>query len=270
MGSALVALGKHDQHHCLQIAACRHRVHRDVHAQAALVNVHHHTLKNHAAPYSHRVAQRSGQGCPQAVSGHCQDVPVGLARSGLQVAPCFSADIEHVAIIGDKHCRGRVALQQKPVSHRLQAWPGVVGGMAGGLGHGFYARVTAVMGCCESGKTGSLGDIQSAVDLGFSGERLEKDAGGAHGFRSAQNQQAARVKTVMKKRQQPALKVGFKVNQQIAAQQHRQLGKRRVCGHILERKNHRVAQLLANLVTQAVRLEEALQALRRDVVRNGG
>ena len=69
----------------------------------------------------------------------------------------------------------------------------------------------------------------------------------------------------MKHVQQFLLQIGFQVNHQVAAAEQMQLGKGRVAGDVLRRKNHHAADLLADAVTTRHLGEETRQALGRHI-----
>src|SRR6185369_5518015 len=76
----------------------------------------------------------------------------------------------------------------------------------------------------------------------------EQVALSANGLRGSQEEEPPRLEREMEERDDGGLNVGFEVDQQIAAADQIQPGKRWISGHVLQGEGDRLAQALADLI----------------------
>ncbi len=69
----------------------------------------------------------------------------------------------------------------------------------------------------------------------------------------------------MEQRQKFSLRLGIEINQQIAAAQQIEFGKRRIFEHVMQREYHHLPDIFVNPKAIALGGEKSLQALRRYV-----
>ena len=89
--------------------------------------------------------------------------------------------------------------------------------------------------------------------------------GPADRFGQPEQQEAMRLQRVVKQRQEFVLGLGFQIDEEIAAGEEVQFGKRRIYQHVMCRKYHQVPNLLFDPVTVILLGEKSLQSFRRDV-----
>src|SRR6185436_4897971 len=98
--------------------------------------------------------------------------------------------------------------------------------------------------------------------------RLEKIGMPAHRFRSAEKQEPPFPECEVKQRNDPLLDREFEVNEQIAAADEIQAGKRWIADQVLRGEHHCVADFPANLIMPVQGDEETVEPLRGDVCGN--
>ena len=176
---------------------------------------------------------RFGERTAQSLARHGMEVPVGLARGGLEILPGAAADENHIAARVDDYRGRRMRLKYQVFGRRLQAVAGRIG--AGGGGHGWYSFGFAEG--CERGRqelVRSAGDIlltliQPQLRIGGG----EQPAQASDRFRTAEQQHGAGPHAVVKQGQQPALQGGVEVDHEIAAGQQVEPGERRIQQHVM-------------------------------------
>ena len=86
----------------------------------AAVLSHRERADGHGGFLPARLREGGGQRKAQAFAGHDEEVPVGLAGGGLEVAPGAAADEEDIAGVIDEHGGGRLGLQQPLLGELLK------------------------------------------------------------------------------------------------------------------------------------------------------
>ena len=215
--------------------------------------------------------QGGGQIPPQPFAGHLQDVHAGLARGRFQVLAGAAVEVEDVAALVDQRTGRGVLLQQRPFGQLAQRKLAFAGRLSGGprsgpafrqrrekLPHGRAVRASNILF--------ALIQLRLAVQRGKEVRKL------AHGLGGAQEEHAARVQRVVEQGDELLLQFPAHVDQQVAATDQVELGKRRVFDHVLLGKDQQVADAFVDAVGAAVRLlgEKARQPLRRDVGGDAG
>ncbi|MEC5164017.1 hypothetical protein RCH08_005207 [Janthinobacterium sp. CG_S6] len=111
--------------------------------------------------------------------------------------------------------------------------------------------------------------VEAAVQPGRRRQRRKQVGKMARRVGAAQQQQAVALERVVEQRNQALLQLGVQVDQQVAAAQDVELGKRRVRNDVLLGEDDHVADLLLDVVAVLFRHEKMLQPLGRDVVGDG-
>ena len=116
----------------------------------------------------------------------------------------------------------------------------------------------------------ALKTLIAQVKLGRSVEHREQFAEVAHALGAAQQQQPTRVERIVEQRQEPLLQLDVQVDQQVAAADQVEFGKRRVLDQVLLGENQHVADVFVDPVARAVSLwcKKPRQPLGRDVGRD--
>ncbi len=210
----------------------------------------------------HGPVKHLGQRLGQAWPCHGEQIQVRLASRWLQVAAGLAAEINNIAVRRDQHRRRCESAQQHLVGQGLQI--GFAGCLAGQTRHGVggwraRAAVHGQLPQAEPART-----AQAAENPRLQAQRHEQIAL-ARCLGAAQHQQAAGVQAAVEQVRQFLLHAAFQVDQQVAAGQDVELGKRPVAGDALLRKDNHGPNVFADYVAAGHLDEVARQAVLRHI-----
>ena len=219
----------------------------------------------------HRLVEGGNQARPQSVAGHFQDVvDARLARSELQIHPGAAVQVEDVAPAVDQCARRSDLLQERLLGELAQRHLGGELRRGGARRQQRIGRPGRRQEMAQQRARQAVEVALPLIDLGLAVQRGEQVAELAHPLGSAQKQDSARLQCVVKQRDELLLQFRPHVNEQVAAADQVNPGKRRVLDHVLLGKDQQVADVLVNPIDAAVRLrrEKPRQPLRRHVHRD--
>ena len=211
------------------------------------------------------------QARPQSVAGHFQDVvDARLARSELQIHPGAAVQVEDVAPAVDQCARRSDLLQERLLGELAQRHLGGELRRGGARRQQRIGRPGRRQEMAQQRARQAVEVALPLIDLGLAVQRGEQVAELAHPLGSAQKQDSARLQCVVKQRDERLLQFRPHVNEQVAAADQVNPGKRRVLDHVLLGKDQQVADVLVNPIGAAVGLgrEKPRQPLRRHVHRD--
>ena len=220
--------------------------------------------------------QCRGQIAPQPFARHFQNiVDARIARRRFQEHAGPAVQVKDVPL-AIHECAGRGdLLQQRLFGQFTQGQLRNVGYFSdsqrqGGIPacEGWQVRQKATQ-CCA---LRALNILFALVGLGLAVQHGEQITKLPHGFRCAQKKHTARHQGVVKQGNQLLLQVCAHVNQQVAATDQVEFGKRWVLDQVMLGKNQHVANVFAHAVSTAVGLggEKTRQSPGRNVGGNTG
>ena len=247
-----------DRQQARPLARLGHQAHDEVDGPRAAGSPHDHVLLDHGLSGPNCLANRRPQDHAQALASVIDDVEGG-GRSGgqLKIGAGLPRSVDDLRLLVDHNAgRGIVPYDafQKAADIR---WLGLLRPFHrhGGKAHGF-ARHRQREDHRRWRPLHALEDPLVGVQF------AEQPRTAADPLRRAQEQIPAGGQGVVKKRHQPLLQSGVHVDQQIAAGDQVQRGKRRVANHIVDREHAHLADLLVHLVNIALPDEKAFPPLR--------
>src|ERR1039458_9780681 len=253
--------------------ACRHRADGQVDHREVAVGFHAQARAAHCPGCPRGFVQGRGQVAPQPFAGHLQDVvDSSLARGRFQVQAGAAVEVEDVALASDKRGGRGHLLQERLFGQLAQRRFSAAGHVSGGPRDSHIYRRHGRQKPAQNRALCAVKILLALIQLRFAVERGKKTAKLAHRLRSAQEEKTARVERVVEQGNERLLQVLADIDQQVAATDQVEFGKRRVFDHVLLGKDQQVADAFVDAIGAAAGLgrEEPGQPLRREVGGDAG
>ena len=211
-------------------------------------------------------AQRRGQFEAQPFARHLEHVQARVAGGRLEIIAGASVDVEDVAPVVDDDAGRRIARQQRLFQQRGEMLLPRAGQRIGRIDR---PRLAPGRRPGESVRQGVLrGRVFARKNFPFLAHHGEAFGQAADALRRAEEKNSLGPERVMEQREQPFLRGGFHIDEQVATGGKIQLGERRVLQNILQREDDQLAYLLLDAVAALLLEEEAREPLRAHVARD--
>ena len=199
-----------------------------------------------------------------AVARHDENIVAGLPLRRREVIVGGSEEEEATIIAVDKDGGGRVGPHDQ-----IAADFGGRGFSRRRKGIGTARSLSLISAPIREGERGDPARPDVLVDPVFLAENVEPTVGLAHGLGLAEEEDATRLRGEVEERYDPVLRLGRKIDQEVAARYQIDPRERRIGQHVLHGEDDRSAQVGRDPIAVALLREEALEPRERNLVDDG-